>query len=135
MAACGGVGRDSELKWCFGFAKDIGSCSCLEVEFWGIYEGLATAWSLGYSHVILETDSREAYDTIVSRNDAANAIERLVRSGSLEYRCWLDAPIAVCDRLVVDGEHSAPLATVDASRDLVTRRELMSTLFLQLGFE
>ncbi|KAK8572775.1 hypothetical protein V6N12_028818 [Hibiscus sabdariffa] len=45
LATCGGVGRDSESRWCFGFAKGIGSCSCLEVELWGIYEGLAIAWS------------------------------------------------------------------------------------------
>ncbi|KAK9033540.1 hypothetical protein V6N11_049727 [Hibiscus sabdariffa] len=65
---CGGVGRDSNSSWCFGFAKDIGICSCLEAKLWGIYEGLVTAWSLRYTRVLLETDSREAYDTILSRN-------------------------------------------------------------------
>ncbi|KAL4281270.1 hypothetical protein GQ457_03G031680 [Hibiscus cannabinus] len=34
LASCGGVGRDSESRWCFGFAKGIGSCSCFEAEFW-----------------------------------------------------------------------------------------------------
>ncbi|KAK8564794.1 hypothetical protein V6N12_058376 [Hibiscus sabdariffa] len=68
MAVCGGVDHDSELKWCFGFAKDTDSCSCLKVEFWGIYEGLTKAWSLGYSRVILGMDGRKAYDINLSYN-------------------------------------------------------------------
>ncbi|KAK8541661.1 hypothetical protein V6N12_014288 [Hibiscus sabdariffa] len=35
LASCGGVGSDSESRWCFGFAKGIGSCSCFEAELWG----------------------------------------------------------------------------------------------------
>ncbi|KAK8490963.1 hypothetical protein V6N11_041872 [Hibiscus sabdariffa] len=68
MSTCRGVGRDSNSSWCFSFAKDIGICSCLEAKLWGIYEGLATAWSLRYTRVLLETDNRKAYDTVLNRN-------------------------------------------------------------------
>ncbi|KAK8540080.1 hypothetical protein V6N12_046373 [Hibiscus sabdariffa] len=68
LASCGGVGRDLESRWCFGFAQGIGSYSCLEAELWGIYEGLAIAWSLSYPRVLIETDSREAYEIIMSSN-------------------------------------------------------------------
>ncbi|KAK9026183.1 hypothetical protein V6N11_039029 [Hibiscus sabdariffa] len=143
LASCGGVGRDSESRWCFGFAKGIGSCSCLEAEFWGIYEGLATAWSLRYPRVIIETDNREAYETIVSSNSrkvgssilpsifellsrswevqvgfvrregnvVADVISRLVLPNSLEYRRWLEIPLAVRDLVMADGIYAAPSGT------------------------
>ncbi|KAK8984657.1 hypothetical protein V6N11_008421 [Hibiscus sabdariffa] len=77
-------------------------CSCLEAELGGIYEGLATTWSLQYSHVILETDSREAYDIILSSNGVADAMARLVLHSSLDYRRWMEPPLAICDKLLMD---------------------------------
>ncbi|KAL4378406.1 hypothetical protein GQ457_02G013150 [Hibiscus cannabinus] len=143
LTSCGGVGRDSESRWCFGFAKGIGSCSCLEAEFWGIYEGLATAWSLRYPRVFIETDNREAYEAIVSSNSrkvgssilpsifellsrswevqvgfvrregnvVADAISRLVLPTSLEYRCWLEVPLAIRELVMADGIHDAASGT------------------------
>ncbi|KAK8492364.1 hypothetical protein V6N11_066174 [Hibiscus sabdariffa] len=46
LATCGGVGRDASGNWCFGFSRALGLCSTLEAELWGVYEGLARAWSL-----------------------------------------------------------------------------------------
>ncbi|KAL4334150.1 hypothetical protein GQ457_07G011810 [Hibiscus cannabinus] len=135
LASCGGVGCDSNSRWCFGFAKGLGSCSCLEAEFWGIYEGLATAWSLQYTRVIIETDNREAYEAIASSNSrkfgssilpsifellsrswevrvsfvrregnvVADAISRLVLPTSLEYRRWLEVPLAIRELVMADG--------------------------------
>ncbi|KAK8507013.1 hypothetical protein V6N12_041690 [Hibiscus sabdariffa] len=47
-AFCGGVGRDSNMKWCFGFSKKFGICLTFDVELWAVYEGLVTAWSLRF---------------------------------------------------------------------------------------
>ncbi|KAK8984602.1 hypothetical protein V6N11_047823 [Hibiscus sabdariffa] len=63
-----GVGHDSEGNWCFGFSRALGSCSPLEDELWGMFEGLVTAWSLGYTWIVIEVDCRDAYDMIVHGN-------------------------------------------------------------------
>ncbi|KAK8495639.1 hypothetical protein V6N12_019746 [Hibiscus sabdariffa] len=68
LATCRGVGHDSEGNWCFGFSRALGSCSPLEDELWGMFEGLVTAWSLGYTWIVIEVDCRDAYDMIVHGN-------------------------------------------------------------------
>ncbi|KAK9016946.1 hypothetical protein V6N11_079438 [Hibiscus sabdariffa] len=88
LATCGGAGCDSESRWCFGFAKDIGSCSCREAKLWGIYEGVATAWSLRYPQVLLETDSREAYEIIISSNSHRIGSSILPSIFELMSRAW-----------------------------------------------
>ncbi|KAK8985572.1 hypothetical protein V6N11_068825 [Hibiscus sabdariffa] len=88
MSTCGGVGRDSNSRYCFGFAKDIGVCSCLEAKLWGIYEGLAIAWSLSCPRIIIETDSREVYDTILSFNSRENGSSVLSSIFEMMSRQW-----------------------------------------------
>ncbi|KAK9041088.1 hypothetical protein V6N11_016210 [Hibiscus sabdariffa] len=51
-------------NWIIGFNRKIGICSVIESEFWGIYEGLLAAWSLGLSHLIVEVDSSDAINLI-----------------------------------------------------------------------
>ncbi|KAL4280940.1 hypothetical protein GQ457_03G011290 [Hibiscus cannabinus] len=84
LTACGGVGRDSEGNWCFGFSRALGLCSVLEAELWGVYEGLATAWSLGYTRVIMEMDCRDAYEMLAEGNPRRLGSSLL--SGLLEMR-------------------------------------------------
>ncbi|KAL4367315.1 hypothetical protein GQ457_05G009200 [Hibiscus cannabinus] len=68
LATCGGVGRDASGNWCFGFSRALGVCSTLEAELWGVYEGLTTAWSLGFPRVIVEMDCRDAYEMVALGN-------------------------------------------------------------------
>ncbi|KAK8479556.1 hypothetical protein V6N12_064054 [Hibiscus sabdariffa] len=46
VSSCGGVIRDSHGYWMMGFTKNLGMCSVLDAELWGIYEGLLCAWVL-----------------------------------------------------------------------------------------
>ncbi|XP_061351312.1 uncharacterized protein LOC133296366 [Gastrolobium bilobum] len=47
MAVCGGIFRDSAGSWLGGFTYNIGYCSALVAEYWGILKGLETAWTRG----------------------------------------------------------------------------------------
>ncbi|KAK9004351.1 hypothetical protein V6N11_002153 [Hibiscus sabdariffa] len=66
----------------------IGSCSCLEAALWGVYEGLATSWSLRYPRVLLETDSCEAFEVSTPSNYCK--VEYFIISSILEMisRSW-----------------------------------------------
>ncbi|KAL4367798.1 hypothetical protein GQ457_05G016360 [Hibiscus cannabinus] len=88
LASCGGVGRDFSGTWCFGFSRDLGLCSVLEAELWGVYEGLTTAWSLGYPRVIVEMDCRDAYDMLVHGNPRHLGSSLLPGILELQQRCW-----------------------------------------------
>ncbi|KAK9041594.1 hypothetical protein V6N11_016688 [Hibiscus sabdariffa] len=88
LASCGGVGRDSSGTWCFGFSRDLGLCSVLEAELWGVYEGLTTAWSLGYPRVIVEMDCRDAYDMLVHGNPRHLGSSLLPGILELQQCCW-----------------------------------------------
>ncbi|KAL5734690.1 hypothetical protein ACOSP7_032551 [Xanthoceras sorbifolium] len=54
--AAAGVIRDSNGQWLGGFTLNKGIGSALEVELWGMVEGLLYAWQAGYKFVIIETD-------------------------------------------------------------------------------
>ncbi|XP_039024650.1 uncharacterized protein LOC120157646 [Hibiscus syriacus] len=60
ITSCGGVIRDANGEWIMGYAKPIGTCSVLDAELWGIFEGLKLAWHMQLPAVIIETDSSDA---------------------------------------------------------------------------
>ncbi|KAK5820274.1 hypothetical protein PVK06_025320 [Gossypium arboreum] len=39
VAASGGVIRDQNGQWVWGFAKNAGTCTVMEAEFWGCIRG------------------------------------------------------------------------------------------------
>ncbi|KAK8511134.1 hypothetical protein V6N11_046454 [Hibiscus sabdariffa] len=61
MFTCGRVGV-------LDLQRPLGFCSILEAEFWVIYQGLATAWSMTFPQVVVETDVMEAYEASVHDN-------------------------------------------------------------------
>ncbi|KAK8690963.1 hypothetical protein V6N13_074487 [Hibiscus sabdariffa] len=75
LCAYGVVGDTG--AWCFGFAKAIGACSILNVELWGIYEGLSTNWCLQFSLIIIEIDSKDVVD-LLSRNQSDTSTHSLL---------------------------------------------------------
>ncbi|KAK9019505.1 hypothetical protein V6N11_054023 [Hibiscus sabdariffa] len=85
---CGGVGRDANMRWCFGFSKKINICFAFVAELWAIYEGLATVWTLSYTRVILETNCEEVYDCL--RCETPERIHSSLRShiGSIINKEW-----------------------------------------------
>jgi len=46
LAAAGGVVRDGDGNWCYGFSN-IGICSAPLAELWRAYYGLNIAWERG----------------------------------------------------------------------------------------
>ncbi|XP_061365840.1 uncharacterized protein LOC133309118 [Gastrolobium bilobum] len=57
---CGGFICTSNGDWLSGFSLNIGSCSPLEAELWGIWQGLKLAVDLNLRKVWLGSDSKEA---------------------------------------------------------------------------
>nr|ABW81036.1 unknown [Arabidopsis lyrata subsp. lyrata] len=57
LATASGVLRNSDGKWCGGFALNIGRCSAPLAELWGVYYGLYTAWEHRVTRLVLEVDS------------------------------------------------------------------------------
>ncbi|KAK8580281.1 hypothetical protein V6N12_070562 [Hibiscus sabdariffa] len=88
LTTCGGVGRDLNGNWCFGFSRALGLCSSLDAELWGVYEGLATAWSLSFSRIIIETDCRDAYEMVAHGNPRQLGSSLLSGLIELQHRPW-----------------------------------------------
>ncbi|KAK8580865.1 hypothetical protein V6N12_071116 [Hibiscus sabdariffa] len=45
-----------------------------------------------------------------------DAMAHLVLSGSLDYSRWMEPPLAVCDKLLIDEGHTVSSGITDASR-------------------
>ncbi|WCJ29423.1 LINE-1 retrotransposable element ORF2 protein [Euphorbia peplus] len=57
ISGTGGLIRDSNGMWLCGFMCNLGICTALLAELWGLYYGLEMAWKKGYRRVIVEIDS------------------------------------------------------------------------------
>lgn len=54
-----GILRQSDGRWIKGFSHKIGgNCDALHVEMCNLYLGLDIAWSEGFSHLIVQKDSK-----------------------------------------------------------------------------
>ncbi|KAK8496822.1 hypothetical protein V6N12_021147 [Hibiscus sabdariffa] len=56
-ASCGGVLHNEKGDSIMSFSRFIGVWSTLDVELWGVLEGLNHAWNLGYLKIEVELDS------------------------------------------------------------------------------
>ncbi|CAL1363580.1 unnamed protein product [Linum trigynum] len=68
-AGAGGALRDHLGRWNKGFVVNLGTCSAVQAELWGIYHGLGVAWQAGSRTLIVESDSQLALQLIEKRND------------------------------------------------------------------
>ncbi|MBA0654386.1 hypothetical protein Goklo_021400, partial [Gossypium klotzschianum] len=64
FAAAGGIVRDSNGKWIFGFCRYLGCCTVLDAELWGILDGLNLIMDQGFEGILIQIDSLE---TVTSR--------------------------------------------------------------------
>ncbi|KAE8731243.1 hypothetical protein F3Y22_tig00002840pilonHSYRG00794 [Hibiscus syriacus] len=78
MAAAGGVLRDGQGKWVFGFARSIGICSPLMAEMWDIHDSLCFAWNLGFRKIEVESDCVSAVE-ILNNNTQIMMCDSIVR--------------------------------------------------------
>ncbi|MBA0780342.1 hypothetical protein Gotri_004454 [Gossypium trilobum] len=65
FAATGGCVRDHKGEWIIGFARYLGNCSVLEVEFLGILDGLNLTADRCFQKFLIQTDSIEAIEAIM----------------------------------------------------------------------
>ncbi|KAL4291966.1 hypothetical protein GQ457_14G024710 [Hibiscus cannabinus] len=88
-ASCGGAIRSDSGQWLMGFSRQLGLCSSLEAELWGIFEGLMCAWSIRIANLILESDCKEALqmiDRVRHSNRRSSLVEHILR---LLNRDWV----------------------------------------------
>ena len=79
MAGGEGVLRDSEGDWLGGFSFHQNACMAEEAELREPVVGLRTAWTMGFQHLVAETDSQQVLDWILRgeiRNLFSNLVER-----------------------------------------------------------
>ncbi|KAE8716319.1 hypothetical protein F3Y22_tig00110123pilonHSYRG00014 [Hibiscus syriacus] len=105
---CGRVIRDHNGKWIVGFYKYIGICSILEAKLWAVYTGMMTAWDQGVRQLEVETDGREAYKLLGSKNKSiGNQVEdslaKKASSGELDVRIIHEPPQSVIKMLQDEG--------------------------------
>ncbi|GLT67725.1 hypothetical protein SLA2020_400120 [Shorea laevis] len=77
-SAAGGLCRDSNGDWIFGFTQHLGMGYAIRAELFAIWKGLTLAWEKGYRKVIIETDSLLAKQKLQSLG-SANALYPLCR--------------------------------------------------------
>ncbi|KAF7835216.1 hypothetical protein G2W53_010075 [Senna tora] len=73
--------RDALGSWLWSMAKNIGSCSSLEAELWGVLSGLEIAWEKDFKKILVEVDSTVAVDIILngcsSNHFCRNLVDRI----------------------------------------------------------
>lgn len=66
LASCVGVVRDDSGHFIFGFSVNLGSCTILAAELWGIFHGLKIAWSRGFMNIVVQSDSKNAINLLTN---------------------------------------------------------------------
>ncbi|KAH9720547.1 proline transporter 2 [Citrus sinensis] len=57
LASAGGLVRNYCGEWVCGFSMNLGSCSIMEAQLWGLYQGLKIAWERGFRLLQVEVDN------------------------------------------------------------------------------
>ncbi|KAJ8760729.1 hypothetical protein K2173_017824 [Erythroxylum novogranatense] len=78
IAGYGGLLRDHVGCWLLGFSGNLGVSDTLVAELKTIRQGLHIAWSHGFRHLILETDSMIALTLITTPSSRFDPLEHLV---------------------------------------------------------
>ncbi|KAA3474835.1 GTP cyclohydrolase 1-like [Gossypium australe] len=85
-ASARGVVRDQNGNWILGFTHFLGRCSSLEVELWGVLDGVLILLNKGYKKVKIQTDNLEVVrvlsmeDIVDSGTTILRRIKRLLHS-------------------------------------------------------
>ena len=68
LAAGSGLLRNHFGDWVAGFSANVGVCSVLGVEHWGVVYGLRLAKMKGASKLIIEVDNKKMADMLTSKS-------------------------------------------------------------------
>ncbi|MBA0632683.1 hypothetical protein Godav_001378 [Gossypium davidsonii] len=67
-------------EWIIGFSRYLGNCIVLEVELWGILDGLNLTLDRCFKRILIQTDSIEAINAIMedsSENSNSTIVKRI----------------------------------------------------------
>ncbi|KAL4343532.1 hypothetical protein AHAS_Ahas11G0087800 [Arachis hypogaea] len=112
-ATCGGILRNCLGGFIKGFSCNLGSCSIMHAELWGIVHGLRIATSLNLFCVIVESDSASALKFITQNCPATHSCSSLIEEIKLQanripHVYWDNVPReanSVTDQLTKKGQH------------------------------
>ncbi|KAH7844680.1 hypothetical protein Vadar_030567 [Vaccinium darrowii] len=70
-SSCGGIIRDSEGKWIYGFHRNMGYATSLKAELWALRDGLVIATHVGFleNKLEVEVDATAVLKLIDDRDD------------------------------------------------------------------
>ena len=77
-SAAGGLCRDSNGEWCFGFTSRLGPGIALHAELQAIKFGLQIAWDRGFRKILLESDSLLAVTKLTTGRIQLNILTPLI---------------------------------------------------------
>ena len=67
FTGCGGIIKDFMGRWVAGFTCNLGICSSVVAEMWGILEGPKLAKRIGFKKIIIESDSKVVVEKLNKR--------------------------------------------------------------------
>lgn len=86
MASAGGLIRDHTGRWLTGFTSKIGKTNNFNAELWGIRDGLCLAIRMGFSSIMLESDSEAAVYVLTKEIDSMSVESTLIADCKLLMR-------------------------------------------------
>ncbi|KAL9457054.1 hypothetical protein AB3S75_006148 [Citrus x aurantiifolia] len=90
VAGVGGLLRDYRGVWQFGFCINLGACSVLTAEIWGLYHGLCMAWQRGFRRIWVEVDSKSVTQILENPTTPVNEHHSLILAiRELLSRDWI----------------------------------------------
>ncbi|OMO68562.1 reverse transcriptase [Corchorus capsularis] len=91
--AAGGICRNPEGAWIFGFTCKLGWGHILKAELYAIFHGMRAVWDAGYRLVIVESDSLVAVNKIMqppmSQDPMFQVIHRCRELLQRDWQCFL----------------------------------------------
>ncbi|KAH9791204.1 putative ribonuclease H protein [Citrus sinensis] len=89
-AGAGGLLRDYNGNWLMGFTVNLGMCSVLSAELWGLLHGLKVAWDYGFRHLQVGVDNKNVMLLLERAHPPANENAILVKTiRELLARDWI----------------------------------------------
>lgn len=89
-AVGGGLVRDKNGKWLWGYTRSLGRCSVLEAELWQILDGLDLLWKHGYRNIVVESNNAAAVRLLMNEGNTRQGIAVAHRIRSILDRQWTE---------------------------------------------
>ena len=77
-AGAGGLLRDCHGKFIHGFSANLGVCSVIKAELWGVLHGLRMVWDFGYRCIQVKIDNCNVVQLIKENNANVNEFSNII---------------------------------------------------------